>query len=346
MSRTSTGFRILTILVALALTVFSVGFTWAVVDDYAQREIVPKGATVEGVPVGGMTRAQAVQVVQDKVESLLTAPMTLTFKGKTYTVDAERFLSVDSAGMVDETFSPQRQATLAQRVVRRATGESVTYNVPRKLKIDKAALSKWLDETAAQIDKRAIDSSISVSNDRLKISKSAVGYRTDKKATLATISRALRDGTRDGVKMTIATVQPSINESSFGKSILVVKSERHLYLYDGPKLEIDYPVAVGMPRYPTPEGWWVIENKRYRPTWTNPGSGWANTMPAYIGPGYNNPLGTRALDLNASGIRIHGSSNDYSIGSAASHGCMRMHMPDIEDLYERVEVGTRVIIIP
>ena len=55
-------------LVALALTAFSVGFTWAVVDDFSQREIVPKGATVEGVPVGGLPRGEAVKVVQDKVE--------------------------------------------------------------------------------------------------------------------------------------------------------------------------------------------------------------------------------------------------------------------------------------
>jgi len=84
------------------------------------------------------------------------------------------------------------------------------------------------------------------------------------------------------------------------------------------------------------------------PTWYNNGSDWAKNMPATIGPGPGNPLGTRALYLNAAGIRIHGipSSEDWSIGSAASHGCMRMHRWDAEDLYPRVPVGTRVIIVP
>jgi lipoprotein-anchoring transpeptidase ErfK/SrfK len=68
-------------------------------------------------------------------------------------------------------------------------------------------------------------------------------------------------------------------------------------------------------------------------------------MPATIGPGPNNPLGTRALNLNASGIRIHGTTANSSIGTAASHGCMRMHRWDIEDLYDRVEVGTPVLIV-
>jgi lipoprotein-anchoring transpeptidase ErfK/SrfK len=68
-------------------------------------------------------------------------------------------------------------------------------------------------------------------------------------------------------------------------------------------------------------------------------------MPPYIPPGPGNPLGTRALNLSAPGIRIHGTIKNYSIGTAASHGCMRMHMWDVEDLYPRVKVGTRVIIV-
>jgi lipoprotein-anchoring transpeptidase ErfK/SrfK len=65
-------------------------------------------------------------------------------------------------------------------------------------------------------------------------------------------------------------------------------------------------------------------------------------MPSVIGPGPNNPLGTRALYLNASGIRIHGTPNWRSIGHRASHGCLRMRRRDVENLYPRVPVGTAV----
>lgn len=68
-------------------------------------------------------------------------------------------------------------------------------------------------------------------------------------------------------------------------------------------------------------------------------------MPRFIPPGPNNPLGTRALNLNVSGIRIHGTPNVASIGTAASHGCVRMVRRDIEELYELVDVGTRVLIV-
>src|SRR5207253_10236621 len=71
---------------------------------------------------------------------------------------------------------------------------------------------------------------------------------------------------------------------------------------------------------------------------------WGKNEPAMIPPGPDNPLGTRALDLSAPGIRIHGTPDDASIGTHASHGCIRMHIPDSEDLFGRVDIGTPVII--
>ena len=68
-------------------------------------------------------------------------------------------------------------------------------------------------------------------------------------------------------------------------------------------------------------------------------------MPSYIGPGPSNPLGTRALYLDAPGIRIHGTNNIASVGTPASHGCMRMVRHDVEDLYPRVPVGTPIWIV-
>jgi lipoprotein-anchoring transpeptidase ErfK/SrfK len=344
MARTGIGFRLLTSFVALALTAFSLGFTWAVVDDYSRREIVPKGATVEGLPVGGLTRAEAVALVKERVEKLLVRPLTVDWRGKRFTLDTSKYLSVDVEGMVDETFKKQEQATLPDRVYRRVTEQSTPVNVTRKLKLDTKGMEKWLADTATRVDTPAVDSKLTVVDRTFNISKAIDGYRLDRAQTFNAFSKALIDGKRD-VALVVTTVKPKVNENSFGKTILVVRGERHLWLFDGPKLEIDFPVAVGTSSYPTPLGWWVIENKRRNPTWTNPGSGWATGMPSYIGPGYYNPLGTRALDLNAPGIRIHGSANSGSIGTAASHGCMRMFMDDIENLFERVPVGTRCIIV-
>ncbi len=106
-----------------------------------------------------------------------------------------------------------------------------------------------------------------------------------------------------------------------------------------------YPVATGQPSFPTPQGSWEVVYKRMNPTWTNPAKdGWGADMPASIPPGPGNPLGTRAMSLNASGILIHGTYASYSIGHYASHGCIRMLLSDVEALYPQVPEGTPVLI--
>ena len=81
------------------------------------------------------------------------------------------------------------------------------------------------------------------------------------------------------------------------------------------------------------------------PRWVNPGSVWAKDMPKVIPPGFSNPLGVRALALNATAILIHGTSNYGSIGSAASHGCIRMRNSDIVNFFPLIGVGVPVDII-
>lgn len=123
--------------------------------------------------------------------------------------------------------------------------------------------------------------------------------------------------------------------------IVVDLSERSLTLMRGKKVIKRYPIAVGMPDHPTPTGTYQINDKQVDPIWTPPDSPWAaelDTIPA--GPG--NPLGTRWIGTTAPAIGMHGTYADYSVGTAASHGCMRMHISDVEDLFERVVIGETV----
>jgi lipoprotein-anchoring transpeptidase ErfK/SrfK len=118
---------------------------------------------------------------------------------------------------------------------------------------------------------------------------------------------------------------------------------RRLTVYrDGRKLKT-YRVAVGTAEYPTPTGTYRIVNKQTNPTWNPPDSPWAKGL-GPIPPGPGNPLGTRWIGTSAPAIGIHGTYADSSIGTAASHGCLRMHMPDVEELFEKVHVGMPVVI--
>ena len=128
-------------------------------------------------------------------------------------------------------------------------------------------------------------------------------------------------------------------------SIRIDISERKLYLLAGDgKVVKTYRIAVGQPAYPTPTGHFRIITKEMNPTWNPPDSAWAAGM-GPVPPGPGNPLGTRWMGLSSPGIGIHGTPASSSIGTAASHGCIRMLIPQAEDLFGRVFVGTPVEIV-
>jgi len=129
-----------------------------------------------------------------------------------------------------------------------------------------------------------------------------------------------------------------------GQIIVDIGSLR-LYLYQDGHLVKSYPVATGQPAWPTPTGTYSIVTMQKDPTWLPPNSDWAkNATP--IPPGTANPLGTRWMGTSAPGVGMHGvpPSEDSSIGTYASHGCIRMHNWDAVDLFSRVSVGMPVII--
>jgi len=126
--------------------------------------------------------------------------------------------------------------------------------------------------------------------------------------------------------------------------VLIDRSDCTLTLYDDKGVVKTYRVAVGMAEYPTPLGSFSIMVKTRNPTWSPPPSPWAEHLEP-VSPGPGNPLGTRWMGLSVAYVGIHGTPSDWSIGGWYSHGCIRMHIPDAEDLFDRVYVGTPVDIV-
>ncbi|MBC7643938.1 MAG: murein L,D-transpeptidase, partial [Thermoleophilia bacterium] len=127
--------------------------------------------------------------------------------------------------------------------------------------------------------------------------------------------------------------------------IIINQATHTLTLLKIGKVFKTYHVAVGQAKYPTPFGLFQIVNKAVNPTWTPPkDSPWAKGAKA-IPPGPHNPLGTRWMGISVPNVGIHGTDNPASIGFSVSHGCIRMAIPDIEDLFGRVQVGTSVEIV-
>lgn len=344
MHRASAPVRILALIGAVVLFFAAGGGTLAVADDYLTREVLPLGAEVAGVDVSMLTRAEARALVEREIAEPLTQPLTVTYEERSFTLDAAALVSVDVEGMVDAAFSTKRTSPLPRRVAQRALSQPSGDAADLVLAIDDDALSRWVAGVSESVERPATDATMTVDAGRLVVIESERGVSVDRDAATDSLRAALADGERH-MTLPVDQIEPDVTTADLGAGILVDISERTLYLYQGGELFKTYRVAVGTPSHPTPRGTYRITLKRYMPSWGNPGSAWAANMPAYIPPGPGNPLGTRALNLDAPGIRIHGTSNNASIGTAASHGCMRMHRWDIEDLYERVEVGTPVFIV-
>lgn len=128
--------------------------------------------------------------------------------------------------------------------------------------------------------------------------------------------------------------------------IIVNLASFRLDLYEGAQHTKEYEIGVGALKFPTPPGAYFIRSKAKNPSWNNPGSSWARSMPRSIGPGPKNPLGTRALRLDRQALVIHGTPQPSTVGRRSSHGCIRMRNGDVQDLFDRVAQGTQVFIVP
>jgi lipoprotein-anchoring transpeptidase ErfK/SrfK len=159
------------------------------------------------------------------------------------------------------------------------------------------------------------------------------------------IGRLLRDGTRAPLHLVTRRVRAKRTVASFGPVIVVTRGANTLRLYRGSRLVREFRVATGQAVYPTPAGIWRIVNMQRDPWWYPPTyDEWAKGLKP-VPPGPGNPLGTRWMGLDAPGVGIHGTDAPASIGYSASHGCIRMQVPDAEWLFEHVRVGTPVVIL-
>jgi lipoprotein-anchoring transpeptidase ErfK/SrfK len=128
-------------------------------------------------------------------------------------------------------------------------------------------------------------------------------------------------------------------------SIVIDTSSKYLYYMKSPGRAIRYGIGVGRPGFEW-SGVKTISRKAEWPGWTPPSEMLARRpdLPRFMPGGPENPLGARALYLGSSLYRIHGTNEPYTIGQNVSSGCIRMMNEDVTDLYERVGVGTRVVV--
>jgi lipoprotein-anchoring transpeptidase ErfK/SrfK len=330
------------IVVVLATAAFA-GYTY----DRAKAETVLPGVHVAGVPVGGMTRAEAAAAIAPAASRALNVRVVIQAGPKHWTMTPKELgATIDVQKAVGQALDVSNSLSWPSRVYHRLLGRPVAQDVHLAMSVDPTVVTQFAQRMASEVFLQTQDATVNFTDGKLVFQHAQKGKRLNKQQAAGAILEALKGGSAT-VTVPVKVTKPKVTDKNIGPVIVIRLSQEKLYLYDNMKLVKSYSVATGQPAYPTPTGKFEVITKEVNPTWINPARNtWGKDEPAEIAPGPGNPLGTRAMALSAPGILIHGTPEDWSIGHPESHGCIRMHMWDVEDLFPRVNVGTPVIIAP
>jgi lipoprotein-anchoring transpeptidase ErfK/SrfK len=287
-------------------------------------QTIATGVTISGVDVGDLTADQAYTAVASSFER----PLILVVPRHRLALAPARIGAMAAArAAVDRALVAPAGTELKLRVI-----------------LSRRGAERYLAQLAKRFDREAVDSQLLLRNLRPWVTKQESGRTLRRERAMNAIFTALVTNTRPTVPLQFVEVKPTVTRSSIGPVIVIRRGSNRLTLYKGMQFLRTFGVATGQSRYPTPLGRWHVVVKWRNPWWYPPDSDWAKGEKP-IPPGPGNPLGTRWMGLSASGVGIHGTPDDASIGYSASHGCIRMHIPDAEWLFNHVTVGTTVFIV-
>jgi lipoprotein-anchoring transpeptidase ErfK/SrfK len=337
------------ILLAVALAAMIFGSVAVYAYDSSNDEIA-EGITAAGIDLGGMKEDEAREKLRSELAYNLERPLKVRFKGRAFTLKPERArIRTNVEEMVDRAVERSREGNVLSRSVRQITGGEVHEDIPVKVTYDRRAVTALVKRVKRKIDQPARDASVTFSGGGVTPVAGRNGRELDAGRLTSQIEAALVEpSSKRVVRARVTTTKPKVTTrelaSKYPKIVVVSKATTTVTLYVNLKPAKTYRVAVGSPGYPTPSGRFAIQNKQVDPVWNVPNSDWAGSLAGQsIPPGPQNPLKARWMGIYG-GAGFHGTADIGSIGSAASHGCVRMSIPDVIDLYNRVDVGTTVFV--
>jgi lipoprotein-anchoring transpeptidase ErfK/SrfK len=341
--------KIVLLVLVMVLVLGSVGTAYAAMRyDRARVDLILPGVTINGVNVGGMTKAQAVAAVQPSVDRALAVALTIHAGSSTWTKPlSDLGVSADVEAVVDRALAVNQRYSWWSRAYHRFANKPIDQSFTVALRYDPAPVEPFVAAVAKKVRVTGTSASYALVDGKVVMARSHDGKGLkSQRASRDLITDAIHAGQAADVRLPLTIVPAKIRTADVGRAIVVHVETNMLYLYDHFKIIRRYHVATAMQGFVTPDGAWEVVRKAENPTWYNPAPDtWGKDEPLIIPGGPGNPLGTRALYLDAPGIRIHGTPSDSSIGSWASHGCVRMHISESEALYPLVPVGTPVFIV-
>jgi len=286
--------------------------------------VIAAGVSIAGVPVGGMTADDAYLAVNES----FARPLVLVVRRHRLEPQPTQ---IGASARIGEA-------------VARAGSAAPGVRIPLEISVNEARIRSYVAKLAKRFDREAVDARLFLRNLRPWIGKPLAGLTLYRARAQAAIESTLLANKRGPLLLRQKVTSPEITRLNFGPVLVIRRASNRLYLYHGMKQWRMFPVATGQSSYPTPLGRFHVVVKWRNPWWYPPASRWAQGLKP-VPPGPGNPLGTRWMGLSAPGVGIHGTPDAASIGYSASHGCIRMRIPEAEWLFRHIDIGTTVFIV-
>jgi lipoprotein-anchoring transpeptidase ErfK/SrfK len=340
--------------VAVVVAVFAVlvagGGAAAYAIDRAHSDTLARGTRVAGIDVGGLSVGEARALVHRRIVRRLGRPIVVVHGARRYTLTpAEARLRVDVAGMVGTALDRSRRGNFVSRVYREATGARVETRVRLRVRYSDAAVRAFVARIARSVDRAAVSAKVIPSTTKLVTVHSRDGIAVYRRGLVRVLEdRLVHTGRRRVVPLPTRVVRPDMSTADLAKQypafITIDRASFTLRLFRDLRFYKSYRIAVGRQGLETPAGEYTIDDKQVNPSWHVPNSPWAGSLAGrIIPPGPDDPIKSRWLGFY-NGAGIHGTDDISSLGSAASHGCIRMSIPDVEELYALVPLHSPIYI--
>jgi lipoprotein-anchoring transpeptidase ErfK/SrfK len=338
------------IVVISAAAVLAVVVAGAYAYDSSQKDQIADGVTVGGVDVGGMSEAQATAAVRRKLLSPLRHSLVVSFDGQTWKLAGKKLkIRADIGSAVEEAVEASQEGGFPGRLVRYVSGGEVDEQIKPQVAYSERAINQFVRKVAEEIDREPQNADVEATPDSLEVVAGKDGRKLrDNRLERDLKAAVLNANAPHKIVAKVHATKPEVTKSEvaaeYPSYITVDRGTFTLRLWQHLKLAKEYTVAVGMEGLETPEGQYEIQEKEENPVWHVPNSAWAGDLAGQtIPPGPADPIKARWMGIYE-GAGIHGTEETYSLGHAESHGCIRMAIPDVEELYDLVEVGTPVYI--
>jgi lipoprotein-anchoring transpeptidase ErfK/SrfK len=319
--------------------------------DESRADVIAEGVTVAGIDVGELTVADARRALRREIEQRLEIPLTLTHGKRRFVVEPQL---VDASTNLDAALraalAESREGNFFTRSFRDLTGRELDRELALRVDYSRDAVGRVVDGIRRALDRPAREAKADVSLAGVRIRSSDTGVAVRPRVLRnALVGRLARPETSRTFPVPARTLKPKVTTAELTKRyryfIAVNRGQRTLRFYVRLKLRKTYSVGIGRIGFETDAGLYEIETKAADPAWYVPDRPWAGDLAGQVIPAGDprNPIKARWMGF-WDGAGIHGTADEASIGTAASHGCIRMTRRDVIDLYDRVPLRTPLYI--